>query len=188
MTYTKTYFMRIFFSIIILFACLPSFSQQSPFSGSLPKIEGGSIQLSSFSGKKLLVITLPVIQSSSADSLLFALDTVSYGRQQTLQVIAVPSFEDGFSSAYKEQLKSWYRSILRAHVIITDGLQTRKSSGAQQHAMFKWLTHNELNENYDVDADSPGMKYFVSVDRVLYGVLSPHSTLWGRSVQRTLAQ
>ncbi len=153
---------------------------------SVPKIEGGSQSLSAYQGKKLLLITLPVAQDASADSLLYSLDTLAAARAASLKVIAVPSYEDGFTDEQKIQLKQWYRSKLSSNIVITDGLYTRRSSGNQQHPLFKWLTTMVENEIFDVEMSAPGCKFFTNSNGQLYGVLKERSKMWGGSVQKTL--
>lgn len=153
---------------------------------SVPKIEGGSQSLSAYQGKKLLLITLPVVQDASADSLLYSLDTLATARTGSLKVIAVPSYEDGFTNEQKIQLNQWYRSKLSDNIVITDGLYTRKSSGNQQHPLFKWLTTMAENEIFDVEISTPGYKFFTNSSGRLYGVLKERSKMWGGSVQKTL--
>jgi len=152
----------------------------------IPKIEGGNQQLSGFQNKKIMVITLPLVQNYEADSFLFALDTLASAHTSTLKVIAVPSFEDGYTAAQQYQLKQWYRSKLGSYIVISKGLHTRKTSGAQQHPLFKWLTRVNQNEVFDIDVEGPGTKFFAGEDGNLYAVLRPHSKISGMSVQRVI--
>lgn len=163
----------------------------SLFTGSIhdytvPKIEGGNQSLSAYQGKKVLIITLPLLQNASTDSMLNSLDTLASARNATLKVIAVPSYEDGFTAAQKIQLQQWYRSRLGNYILITDGLYTRKTSGSQQHPLFKWLTEEDQNEIFDIDVDGPGYKFFAKTNGQLYGVLRPSSKISGQTVQKTL--
>lgn len=153
---------------------------------SVPKIEGGSQPLSAWQGKKILIITLPVQQSASADSLLYCLDTLGSAHLEQLRIIAVPSYEDGYTASQQEQLKQWYNSKLGNYIVVANGLYTRKTSGTQQHLLFKWLTDVTLNENFNIDVGGPGYKFFVSGFGELYGVLRPVSKISGVAVQKTL--
>lgn len=171
-------------SIVVIFAT--AFLINTVYSFSVPKIEGGSQQLSVYQGKKLLIVTLPVTRTASADSLLFSLDTLASARATSLKVIAVPSYEDGFTSGQRAQLRQWYRSMLNSSILITDGLYTRSSSGNQQHPLFKWLTQLDENEAFDVEVTSPGCKFFTNSSGKLYGVLKDRSKMWGNAVQKTL--
>ena len=153
---------------------------------SVPKIQGGSQSLSAYQGKKILIITLPIVQNAAADSLLYCLDTLGAAHVSNLAIIAVPSYEDGFTAAQKNQLKQWYQSKLGNYIVITDGLYTRKTSGTQQHPLFKWLTIVALNESFDMDVEAPGFKFFVKSNGDLYGVLKQQTRISGAAVQRTL--
>ncbi len=158
----------------------------SVYNYTVPKIEGGTQAISAYQGKKILIVTLPITQSAAADSMLYSLDTIATAHAATLKVIAVPSYEDGFTAGQKTQLRTWYRSKLSTQVIITDGLRTRKTSGTQQHALFKWLTTVTQNEQFGIDVAGPGYKFFTNTAGQLYGVLSTQSKMYGNSVQKTL--
>jgi|SanBayMetagenome_1026888.scaffolds.fasta_scaffold19694_1 glutathione peroxidase len=170
-----------------LFICTARLLSGSVYDYTVPGIEGGTQQLSAYQGKKILVITLPVSQNASADSLLYSLDTLATAHASELKVIAVPGIEDGFATTNKAQLVQWYRSKLGSNILITDGIYTRKTSGTQQHPLFKWLTSSDQNEVFDIDAAGPGYKFISNSSGQLYGVLKPHSKVWGSSVQRTLS-
>jgi glutathione peroxidase-family protein len=152
----------------------------------VPTIEGGTQSLSAYQNKKLLVITLPLSQDPAADSFLYSLDTLATAHANDLKVVAVPSFEDGFTIAGRPQLLQWYRSKLSQLVLITDGFYTRKSSGSLQHPLFKWMTDENMNEVFNIDVDGPGYKFFARGDGQLYSVLRPISKISGPSVQKTL--
>jgi len=158
----------------------------SIYSFSVPKIEGGNQSLSAYQGKKILIITLPTQQSAAADSMLYCLDTLAAANSTTLSVIAVPSYEDGYTSALQNQLKQWYRSKLGNYIVITEGLYTRKTSGTQQHALFKWLTKVTENEYFNMDVTGPWFKFFVKGNGDLYGVHIPQTPLTSSAVRKTL--
>jgi glutathione peroxidase len=172
------------FSATALLAAL--FFVNTVYNYNVPKIEGGTQNLSTYQGKKVMVVTLPLIQTAAADSFLYALDTIATRHVAHLKVIAVPAMEDGYTAAQKQRLQTWYRSKLNAGVVITEGLYTRKISGAQQHPLFKWLTSATENEHLDIDVEGPGYKFFTNSNGGLYGVLRPQSKMWGSTVQRTL--
>lgn len=163
------------------------YGQQSAHQYSVSKLEGGTFLLADNAGKKILIVTLPLTQSLQADSLLYSLDTLSAAHTSTLKVIAVLSIEDGYTVADKAVLLQWYRSKLGSQVIISDGIFTHKGSGANQHPLFKWMTNVSQNEVFDIDADTPGYKFFINGAGQLYGVLRPQSRIWGQSVQRTIS-
>ena len=170
-------------NIAILFCCI---TPTSIYNYSVPKIEGGEQSMAAFQGKKILIVTLPVLQTAAADSFLYSLDSLATARAANLRVIGVPSIEDGFAAAQKTQLAEWYRAKLDTGILITDGLYTRKTSGAQQHALFKWLTDVAENEVFDMDVDGPQFKFFVKENGELYGVLQTQIKISSNAVNRTL--
>jgi glutathione peroxidase-family protein len=163
-----------------------SFWTTSIYTFSFTKIEGGTQPVSAYQGKKILIVTLPVVQTAFGDSMLYSLDTLGTAHAGTLRIIGVPSFEDGYTAALKPQLELWYRSKLGNQITIAEGLYSRKTSGTQQHALFRWLTDVNQNENFDMDVTGPGYKFFVNASGQLYGVLQPHTKISGLSVQKTL--
>jgi glutathione peroxidase len=152
---------------------------------SIPGIEGGVKQISSYQGQRILFITLPTQQSLSGDTLLYCLDTLAQHNSQ-LKIVGIPSIEDGFSASRRDSLKSWYRSKLGTYIYIADGIYTHKESGNQQHPLFKWLTDISLNEMFEVNPAGPGYKYFINQSGSLYGVLHPHTKVSGVAVQRAI--
>jgi glutathione peroxidase len=152
------------------------------YSFSVPKIEGGNVTLSAYKGKKILVITLPIQQSSAVDSLLTSLDSLATVHAGALAIIAVPAIEDGYTSAKENTLKQWYRSKLGNKIVLTQGLYTRRTSGAQQHPLFAWLTQQTQNTHFDIDVTGPGAKYFAKSNGELYGVLIPQTRIGSTAV------
>jgi glutathione peroxidase-family protein len=153
---------------------------------SVPLMEGGQQQLSGYAGKKILIVTLPVLQNNNTDSLLYSLDTLATVHSFHLNVIAVPSYEDGFTAGQKTSLLQWYRSKLGSNITITDGLYTRKGSEIQQHPLFKWLTKATGNGHFDIDASGPDHKFFLTQSGVLYAVLKPNTKMWSKAVNKTV--
>lgn len=171
---------------IILSALVSVSLWEGIYDYSVPKIEGGNQAISTYAGKKILIVNLPVIRDASADSLLYSLDTMATAHIADLAVIAVPSVEDGFTASQKDSLQVWYRSKLGNYVLLTDGLYTRKTSGYQQHGLFKWLTDVNRNTIFNMDITGPGYKFFVHADGALYAVLRPQTKMWSMSVNKVL--
>lgn len=153
---------------------------------SIKTIEGQTKNLSDYQGKKILIITLPVQQTSSNDSLLNALNSLRTFHSNSVVIIAVPSYEDGYTPAVKNSLKQWYRSILSMEIIVTEGYITRKASGTIQHPLFKWLTDKNRNDHFDRDITGPGNKFIVSATGELIGVLGVQTGLRSNTINNLL--
>jgi glutathione peroxidase len=159
---------------------------QSVYTYSVTSIEGTGKPLNAYTGKKLLVITLPTQQNAAADSLLQSLDSIRAAYASTLQIIAVPAYEDGYTPAIKNQLKQWYRSKLGMGIIVTEGMYTRKTSGSQQHALFKWLTDKTKNGHFDQDVAGPRHKFMVWTDGELTAAMVARTRLSSPTINELL--
>ena len=175
---------KIFLSACILLSL--GTSSVSVYEYSVPLIEGGTQPLSSYQGKKLLVITLPVTRGAYSDSLLYSLDTLASAHISDLKMIAVPAYEEGYTAGEKAALQSWYRSKLGSHIIVTDGLFTRKISGSQQHELFRWLTHSELNGRFDMDINDEETKFFTNTDGKIYGIFRSQTKIWSKTFNKVI--
>lgn len=168
------------------FLFIGSMPEESIYIHAVSTIEGVTKPLSAYQGKKILVMTLPIQQNSSNDSLLYSLDSLRAAYNGNLIIIATPSYEDGYTPAIKDSLKQWYRSILSMEVVVTDGIYTRKTSGTQQHSLFKWLTDKNKNDHFDRDVAGPRDKFIVWTDGELIGVLGAQTRIGGGTVNSLL--
>ncbi len=161
---------KLILSIIFLFISSATFTG-SIYSFSVSTIEGHNKPISAYQGKKIMIVTLPTQQSSSNDSLLHSLNLLRDAYSSSMVIIAVPTYENGYTPAKKNELKQWYRSILGIDIIVTEGLRARKTPGNNQHPLFKWLTHETQNDHFDIDADGVGKYFIVSKTGTLHSVL-----------------
>jgi len=161
-------------------------SAESIYTHTVTTIEGVNKPMNVYQGKKLLIITLPVQQSSSGDSLLHSLDSLANVYSGSLVVIGVPAYEDGYTTSMKEILKQWYRSILDTGIVITEGMYTRKTSGSQQHPLFTWLTDKNKNNHFDRDVSGPKDKFVVWTTGELVGVLGSQTKIGSSTVHELL--
>jgi glutathione peroxidase len=163
--------------IISCFFLISAANVESIYTHSVKTIEGVNKPLMNYQGKKILVITLPLQQNSSNDSLLHSLDSLGSVHSSSLVIIAVPAYEDGYTPAIKDSLKLWYRSILSMDIVVTEGYMTRKTSGNSQHPLFKWLTDKNRNNHFDRDVTGPRNKFIISTTGELIGVLGAQTKL-----------
>ena len=160
--------------LILIVSCLflaAAGSVESIYNFSVTAIEGHYRSLDVYKGKKMVIVTLPAQQNSSNDLLLNALDSIRNFYSGSVSIIAVPSLENGYSPSKKNELKQWYRSKLNSGVIVTEGVYTRKTSGSNQHPLFRWLTNADKNGHFNVEADAAGQFFVVSKSGALYSVL-----------------
>jgi len=171
--------------IISFISCLFILSMscaQSIYTHAVTTIEGQNKSMADFQGKKILIFTLPIQQNVSNDSLLYSIDSLQEVHANSLVVIGVPSYEDGYTLSIKNDLKNWYRSRLNNEVIISEGVFTRQTSGSQQHALFQWLTDNNKNGSLNQDVTGPGNKFFIWTDGKLLAALGPQVKISGSTM------
>lgn len=171
---------------VIFFVIAVNTLSQSVYTYTVKSIEGSTMPLNAYTGKKILVITLPTQQNSSNDSLLHSLDSIRATYTGLLQIIAVPSYEDGYTPALKNQLMQWYRSILGMGIIVTEGERTRKTSGSQQHPLFVWLTDKDKNGFFEQDVAGPRHKFIVWTNGELTSVLGAPIRIGGAAMNNLL--
>jgi glutathione peroxidase len=159
---------------------------QNVYSYNVNTIEGSVKQLSEYQGKRILFMTLPVVQNGGSDSLLHSLDSLAGANATSLVVVVAPSYEDGYTLQNRDSLKQWYRAFLRNSIIITDGLYSRKVSGNQQHPLFQWLTGKDKNGHFNQDVTGPANKFIVWNDGSLTGVFNAQTRLGGRFIRELL--
>lgn len=179
---------KLFATVCFSMALSTSMVEENIYSHSVMSIEGVLRPLGTCQGKKVLIVTLPIQQNASNDSLLSSLDSLRAVYNNSLVIIGVPSYEDGYTPTLKESLKQWYRSKLSMDIIVTEGLYTRKSSGNQQNSLFKWLTNKNRNEHFDKDVEGPRFKFVVWTDGELVAVLGAQTRIGGNTMQGLLQQ
>lgn len=175
-----------FILLICSFFLMSTVCVESIYTHSVTTIEGVNKPLNAYQGKKLMIVTLPIQQNSSNDSLLHSLDSIRVAHAGSLIIIAVPAYEDGYTASIKESLKQWYRSKLSMDIIVTEGIYTRKTSGNQQHPLFKWLTNKTKNDHFDKDVSGPRNKFIVWINGELIGVLESQTKIGSNTVNELL--
>lgn len=158
----------VFVSVTLLFLIAGG---QSFYQLNFKNINGDAIPASSFAAKKVLFIILPLHPVDSNFSQLKAFKK-RYG--DSVQVVGVLSFEDGFQSGNASVIKNLYSNM---GIILTEGMYTKKTSGNNQSPLMKWLTDKNKNMHFDMDAKGIGQKFFVSQVGRLYAVISPQTSL-----------
>jgi len=165
----KTIIACVGFIFLAAFVSLNNF-----YSYSLTTSEGKDISLDQYQGKKVVVVVLPVSKTTQDSLLLIAMDSLA--TFDPITIIGIPSYEDGFQDDSLESLTTWYRSLAGDSVVITQGMNTRKTSPYQSD-LFAWLTSKDLNGHFDQDVMGAGTKYLINETGELYGVGSSESLL-----------
>jgi glutathione peroxidase len=169
--------------LLTFLAGLPSVT--SLYSIHITSINGQDKSMSDFAGKKLLIIVLPVTTTPADSQYLERVGQVSRTYADSVNVIGVPAYEYGFTTASQSAISQRYTSLIGSQVFITSGMYVKLSS-AKQHPLFSWLTHSTQNGVFDEEVKGVGQKYFIDSYGQLFGVLSAAFTLRDSLMARLL--
>lgn len=173
----------IFTTMALILALFPG-QEISIYDISLKSIDGNTLTLSQYKGKKLLFLVVP---HSSGDTTLTVKDIaeLQIKYNNSLVIIGVPSEEAGYDSSDSAELKDLYETA-GAPLMILEGMKVRK--GAGQSFLFQWLTSKDLNHHFDRDVQGVGSKFFVDEEGHLYAVMGPNLTLTNPLMDRILSK
>ncbi len=141
------------------------------------KLDGDTIRLREWQGKKILFILAPLTNEDSVYSQLLAFSNL---HRDSLQVVGIPSIEDGYQTTGAPVLRQMYEG---SGIVLTEAMYTRKTSGGQS-VLLRWLTDKNYNQRYDRDVAGTGHKFFISATGRLYAVMSPTTSLQSAIVNR----
>ena len=166
--------------IIITSLCLLLFPlinfAQSFYSISVRDIDGNAVTLQNYSGRKIMFVVLPM---SINDSCYQQLSAFKARYTDTVKIVGIVSFEDGYAADKKVALKNMYSSL---GIVLTEEMHTRKISGMDQPELIQWLTDPMKNQHFNVQVKGVGQTFFINEAGVLFAVLSPLTKLDSRAV------
>jgi glutathione peroxidase-family protein len=159
----------------ILLTCLfliiqPAFPSVYQFS--LTGMDQEPIHLSDYKGKKIVILTLPNRQTGADSTFLKELDSLNIEYLSRIQIIAVPSIEDGYGSRNMKSLLSIATILSGRKTIVTQPVYTYPQSKKNQSLLFAWLMDRRLNGHLDQKEFGPGTRYFIDENGELYGLVS----------------
>jgi len=157
---------KINFLLLIGFASIALKPATSIYSINIQKLDGSTVNLGSFSGKKMIIIEFDA--GNYDKSQLKLLDSLQKANAGAI-VIGVPAKD--FGTAPNVQTVKNIATTLNLSLIITQPVFVKRSAGGNQHPLFKWLTNVSENTHFNYDADQPGQIFMVSEKGELYALL-----------------
>ena len=175
--------MKKLLAIVLLFGWATVGSGQSIYTQSLTDIDGSSVSLSTYLGKKILFLIAPV---NEADSLKLD-EIVAFAAKypDSVKMVGILSIEDGYVDSNKASIKSMYQSK-GINMVLTQGMLTQRDAGTNQGAIMKWLTTGSMNKRFNTDANGVGQLFFVNEAGSLFSVLIPQTPLLSAAVKRCI--
>ena len=142
---------------------------QSLSSMTIKNIDGVDVNLSSYTGSKILFFIAPV---NAADSMrLYDIDSFVTAYGNKIQLIGIMSYEDGYIDSNKAAIKALYQQSWGFNFTLTEGMHTKKAAGANQSDLCKWLTSKTLNGKFNTDCKGICQKFFIQTDGTIYSIL-----------------
>jgi glutathione peroxidase-family protein len=177
------------FLIFILSSCLTTtsvFAQSSIYNLTVTRADALLYPLSNANGQTLMIVLLPAMQTASDSAFLRRIDSIAEAHAGSLQTIAVPSYEDGYTDDPAHTLLNWYKASLDSNIIISQPLYTHKSSGTQQDSLFRWLTDVTQNSHFDDEIEGACGFFFVNAEGTLYGEFEPGAKFSNKALGKVL--
>lgn len=141
--------------------------QSSIYDIQLQAANGAPVNMTTFANKKILIT---VFDAANPDrKQLRFLDSLRKA-DTAINIIAVPSNEFGSGTETNSAIISLTKS-LKPGFLVTAITKVKKSSGNNQHPLFKWLTDVKENGHFNTEVETPGQLFLISKTGVLYGVL-----------------
>ena len=129
-------------------------------------LDGATVNLGSFTGKKIIIIEFDATSYDKAQ--LGLLDSLQKANEEAV-VIATPAKD--FGNAVSTQSIKNIITDQKLSFIMTQPLFVSRSAGKNQHPLFKWLTDVNENIHFNYDADHPGQIFMVNEAGELYALL-----------------
>ena len=171
--------MKRIISILVLLNFIINASQsQSIYELKVKTIEGDSISLKQFTGRKTMFIIVPL---SKQDSVYDQLQKFKKLYKDTVNIVGIVSIDDGYKSGQANSIRKLFDEM---GIILTDGMFTRKKEGIKQSSLLQWLTDKNKNRHYDNDANGVGTKFFITETGRLFAVLPPQASLQNQIIDR----
>lgn len=156
------------YKLILFFLVLsgPVFAQSKVYDLTSTSVDGKSISLAGYAGKKIIVATFS-ISSMNAGNWKY-LDSIQAVRKD-LVIIIVPSTDLEASGTVSKSTS--LNTISGNTAIVTSSAMVEKDKGTEQLPLLQWLTKVSQNSHFDISKGTDGQLYFISESGVLYAVL-----------------
>lgn len=132
---------------------------------------GTDINMSSFSGKKVVVIAFNGAHPYLG--LLRYLDSLQT-KATNISVIGIPAME--FDSTTNERSLIGLRDSMHLSIILSPPAYLKKAAGINQHPLAKWLTNTTQNKHFGRDVEEDSQLFIINETGVLYGLLLGRQT------------
>lgn len=152
----------------------------------IKRVDGKKVELTEFSGSKILIVTLSASQTGEDSAFLKRISSIATANSKSLTIIAVPPYEIISGNDSTTMPLEWYQSQLSTKVLLSVPLSIGNSSLLPQSKLFKWLTHLEQNNHFDYEIKSSGTMFLINEHGELTGILGPEAKFSDKALQKIL--
>lgn len=135
---------------------------------SFKNVDGNTISMSSFSGKKVLIVNIAT--GSDKVSQLAGIQQLQQQYADSLVVIVFPSNSFGHESRSNAQIKQFCQSNYNSTFIIA---AKKPVLGSGINDVFNWLANKTNNGDMNAPVGGDFQKFLIDKNGVLIGVFSP---------------
>lgn len=131
----------------------------------ISSMKGDNLSTKQFNGKKVIYFVCEANEINI--SKLKQLDSIVKANFQSIAAIIIPISD--FSGNKKIDLKEWKKvQTATSFLVITDVGKAKRSNGASQHSLLKWLSSKDLNGHYDFDFNKAGQIFMTNESGRMY--------------------
>lgn len=178
--------MKRYFILVMLVVLAYIGMAQSIYDIKLNDIQGRSLSLNTFKGKKMMFIILPVKEKDSAK--MKELSTFILQNTGKIFVIGIPAAYETVTAKQEKDLEPMYRRKQVPPFIMTKPGAVTKNSGDNQLPLMKWLTNKDLNKHFNQDVKGEWQTFFVDETGVMYAVLGPEIPLASKTITNIISR
>ena len=151
-----------------------------PYGFTLHDLSGNPIKLSSYSGKKILIVN--TASQSPYQNQYDSLELLAEKNQSNLVIIAVPS--NSFNNEPNDNATIAGRlKVKNLHFIVCSKTSV---AGSGQDSLFQWISRKDLNGMGDCTIKADFQKFLIDEHGVLMGFFAPSVSPLGDEVKRAL--
>lgn len=153
---------------IIFSLLLPFLPFTSIHTFSFTDIDGNTVNMAAFEGKKILLVN--TASGSEFVSQYAELEQLHQQYQDSLVIIVFPSNDFGNEPGTSTAIKDTIRNTYNAHYIIAAKSAVKSGEGLTPISIYQWLYNEEQNGSIHIGPDNDFYKYLIGVDGYPIGV------------------
>lgn len=160
------------FFLCVLF-CTGIINAQSIHNQSIIDVDGNTINLSTYQGKKVLFFIAP---TNPSDFNFIELDSFYRLNNTKIKFVGILPKEVGHNDSTDFRIKSFY-AAKGINIVLTKSMNVETASN-NQGDLAKWLSKKSMNLRFDTEVKQGMYKFFIDQAGVLYEVFPPEVPLF----------